>query len=126
MNTHPLLLPAMLPILTTAVQAQDGETLSRNQVIKIESDILDETRDISIYLPDDYAYSEAKYPVLYLLDGGTHLQHASGAVDYLSSRGTIPDIIVVAIHNIDRTRDFSPVHVEQAFVRYIQHSAYKL
>ncbi|MCP4313984.1 MAG: hypothetical protein GY790_22240, partial [Bacteroidetes bacterium] len=57
-------------------------------------------------------HSESKYPVLYLLDGGTHLQHASGAADYLSTQGHIPDIIVVAIHNIDRSRDFSPVHVD--------------
>jgi predicted alpha/beta superfamily hydrolase len=102
----------MLLVLTIAVQAQDGEKYSRNQATKIPSTILNETRLISIYLPDDYAYSEAKYPVLYLLDGDAHLQHASGAVDYLSVRGIIPDIIVVAIHNIDRNRDFSPVHVD--------------
>ena len=82
--------------------------------MEITSSILNETRNMSIYLPDDYARSETKYPVLYLLDGGTHLQHASAAADYLSTRGLIPDIIVVAIHNVDRTRDFSPVHVEAA------------
>jgi len=114
MKTYRLLLPAILLVLTTVVQAQEGEKRSRNQAITIKSTLLDETRHISIYLPADYAYSQAKYPVLYLLDGGTHLQHASGAVDYLHSRGSIPDIIVVAIHNIDRTRDFSPVHVESA------------
>ena len=51
--------------------------------------------------------------MLYLLDGAAHLQHASAAADYLSMRGIIPDIIIVAIHNIDRTRDFSPVHMEE-------------
>lgn len=104
----------MLLVLTTVVQAQDKEKPSRNQDIIIKSTLLDETRQMSIYLPADYAYSQAKYPVFYLLDGGTHLQHASGAVDYLTRQGAIPDIIVVAIHNIDRTRDFSPIHVESA------------
>ena len=112
MKTNRLLVPAILFLLTTAVYAQSTEKFSRSQAIKITSSILNETRSISIYLPDDYAYSEAEYPVLYLLDGGTHLQHASGAVDYLSTQGSIPDIIVVAIHNIDRSRDFSPVHVD--------------
>jgi len=112
MKTHRLLVPVILCLLTTAVYAQSKEEFSRNQAIKINSSILNETRYISIYLPDDYAYSEAKYPVLYLLDGGTHLEHASGAADYLSTLGIIPDIIVVAIHNIDRSRDFSPVHVD--------------
>jgi predicted alpha/beta superfamily hydrolase len=112
MKTHRLLVPAILFLLTTAVYAQSQEIFSRNQAIRIVSSNLHEPRNMSIYLPDDYAYSDSKYPVLYLLDGGTHLQHASGAVDYLSTQGSIPDIIVVAIHNIDRSRDFSPVHVD--------------
>jgi len=112
MKIHRLLVPVILFVLTTAVHGQVVEKFSRNQATKIESTILDETRAISIYLPDDYKYSKAKYPVLYLLDGGAHLQHASAAADYLSVRGRIPDIIVVAIHNIDRSRDFSPVHVD--------------
>ena len=102
----------MLVILSTAVLGQGMDEKYRTRAIKIESGILDESRAISIYLPDDYNYSKVKYPVLYLLDGGAHLQHASAAADYLSVRGLIPDIIVVAIHNIDRSRDFSPVHVD--------------
>lgn len=113
MKTHRLFLPVLLLLLTTVTYAQNKENFSRNQTLNIASSILNETRNISVYLPDDYAYSGAKYPVLYLLDGGAHLQHASAAADYLSMRGIIPDIIIVAIHNIDRTRDFSPVHVEE-------------
>jgi predicted alpha/beta superfamily hydrolase len=102
----------MLLVLTTTVHGQVAEKFSRNKAITIKSTILEENRAISIYLPEDYNYSEVKYPVLYLLDGGAHLQHASAAADYLSTRGRIPDIIVVAVHNIDRSRDFSPVHVD--------------
>ena len=112
MKSHRALITAILVILITSVHGQAGEQTYRLRATKINSTILEETRYISIYLPDDYMYSESKYPVLYLLDGGTHLQHASGAADYLSTQGHIPDIIVVAIHNIDRSRDFSPVHVD--------------
>lgn len=112
MKKQLLFVPALLLVLTIAVQAQEKKPFSRNQSTIIASDILDEDREISIYLPDDYGYSQTKYPVLYLLDGGTHLQHASAAADFLSGRAIVPDIIVVAIHNIDRSRDFSPVHVD--------------
>lgn len=112
MKTHLLFLPALLLVLNMTVQAQEEKSFSRNQTSVIKSDILEEDRQISIYLPDAYNNSKASYPVLYLLDGRTHLQHASGAADYLSGRGIVPDIIVVAIHNIDRSRDFSPVHVD--------------
>jgi predicted alpha/beta superfamily hydrolase len=102
----------MLFLITAAVYGQGVDKFSRNQKTTIESEILDESRAISIYLPADYKYSTTKYPVLYLLDGGAHLAHASAAVDYLAVRGRIPGIIVVAVHNIDRNRDFSPVHVD--------------
>ena len=112
MRIYPLAVLFMLCVFSTAVHAQDMGKYSRNQSTRIPSAILNETRQISIYLPDDYHFTETRYPLLYLLDGGAHLQHASAAVDYLSNRGIIPDIIVVAIHNIDRNRDFSPVHVD--------------
>ncbi len=79
--------------------------------ITLESTILGEDRVMSIYLPDGYEDSKDTYPVFYLLDGEVHFHQGSGAVQYLSSVGVIPDMIVVAIHNIDRNRDFSPVHV---------------
>ena len=112
MKSHRALIPMMLFILITAVHGQDVGKSYRHRATKINSTILKETRNISIYLPANYMHSESKYPVLYLLDGGAHLQHASGAADYLSTRMLIPNIIVVAIHNIDRSRDFSPVHVD--------------
>ncbi|RLD89626.1 MAG: hypothetical protein DRJ29_16425 [Bacteroidetes bacterium] len=112
MKKQLILITAYLLVVNMAVQAQEEKSFSRNQTSVINSDILEEDRRISIYLPDGYNNSKASYPVLYLLDGGTHLQHASGAADYLSGRGIVPDIILVAIHNIDRSRDFSPVHVE--------------
>ena len=73
MKAYPLLVPSILLLLTTAVYAQDKEKFSRTQTVKIESSILNENRNISIYLPGNYEYSDAKYPVLYLLDGAAHL-----------------------------------------------------
>jgi predicted alpha/beta superfamily hydrolase len=78
----------------------------------IQSEILNEERELMIYLPEDYYSTENRYPVLYLLDGRTHFHHGTGAVNFLSGYQIIPGMIVVAIVNIDRNRDFSPVHVE--------------
>ena len=65
---------------------------------------------MSVNLPNNYIVSSQKYPVLYLLDGRTHFQHATSAVDFLSAMGVIPQMIVVSIHNVDRNRDFSPTY----------------
>ncbi len=95
---------------STSAQAQEGKPRGMNAVIN--SGILNEERDLIIYLPDDYYSSENHYPVLYLLDGRTHFHHATGAVNFLSVYGKIPDMIVVSVINVDRNRDFSPVHDE--------------
>lgn len=79
----------------------------------VSSKVLDEERLISIYLPKNYESSEKKFPVLYLLDGYVSLQVVTTAVDLLSHSFKIPQMIVVAIHNVDRIRDFAPVYVEE-------------
>jgi predicted alpha/beta superfamily hydrolase len=88
---------------------QENQILLSGETIKLNSKALGEERTMSVYLPNGYEQSSQSYPALYLLDGRAHFRHATTAVDYLSARGIIPQMIVVAIHNIDRTRDFSPV-----------------
>lgn len=112
MKTHNFLATILLFLFfgSTSAQTQEGNPRALNAVIT--SEILDEERDFIIYLPDDYYASENLYPVLYILDGRTHFHHATGAVNFLSVYGKIPDMIVVSIINVDRNRDFSPVHDE--------------
>jgi predicted alpha/beta superfamily hydrolase len=81
--------------------------------VTFKSNILNEERTILVYVPATYYMSNAKYPVLYLLDGGTHFHHASGIVQFLSSNGLIPEMIVVGITNVDRNRDFTPTQLPQ-------------
>ena len=87
----------------------------------IHSKILDEFRPFLIHLPEGYdgsnrVFEPEKYPVLYLLDGDAHFNSVSGLVQILGGgiNGThvIPDMIVVAIPNKDRTRDLTPTHTE--------------
>ncbi|MCB2207676.1 MAG: alpha/beta fold hydrolase [Bacteroidetes bacterium] len=81
--------------------------------VSFKSDILNEERTILVYLPATYNLSDAEYPVLYLLDGGYHFHHTSGIVQFLSSNGLIPEMIVVGITNVDRNRDFTPTNLSQ-------------
>ena len=91
---------------------------SIGKVIKIKSQILDETRDLNIYLPLSYSQDSLKtYPVIYLLDGSQDEDfiHVSGIVQFgsFSWINMIPESIVVGISNVDRKRDFTyPSHNE--------------
>jgi len=93
--------------------AQEDPLPVRNEkAILLQSVIMGEDRTLWIHLPANYYTSSNTYPVLYLLDGDAHFKYATGAVDFLSDydRNRIPDMIVVGIVNVNRGRDFTPVH----------------
>ena len=79
--------------------------------VTIHSEILQEDRNILIYLPSSYdSNKDEKFPVMFLLDGFDHFHHVSGLVSFLAWAGKIPEMIVVGISNTDRDRDLTPPH----------------
>lgn len=85
---------------------------SIGKTIKIKSELLNEIRDLNIYLPINYSKNSLKtYPVIYLLDGAKDedFVHISGIVQFGSFPwiNMIPESIVVGIGNVDRKRDFT-------------------
>lgn len=87
------------------------------QMDSLHSEILDETRDIWVYVPGNAMgiFSESKYPVLYLLDGPGHFHAVTGMLKNLGDNAIVPNMVVVAIANTDRTRDLTPTHVDEMF-----------
>jgi len=94
-------------------EIKEDSNIILGEKITITSEALGEERVISVHLPDSYKDGEEKYPVLYLIDGDAHFTHGCGATDYMALQAVIPEMIVVAIHNIDRNKDLSPVHVDR-------------
>ena len=100
--------------LTTLLWAEnDDNKIIIGETVTIKSEVLDQERQMLVYLPDGYEEATIKYPVLYLIDGGSHFLHVSGVVQFLSSQGLMPQTIVVAIKNIDRNKDFLPTNIER-------------
>lgn len=87
----------------------------------IQSAILNEERAFWVYLPVDYnnkKFAQAKYPVVYLLDGESNFHSFTGMQESLSKGpyAMVPQMIVVGIINTDRTRDLTPTAAgNQAF-----------
>jgi predicted alpha/beta superfamily hydrolase len=89
-----------------------SQTIEIGEKLTISSKILDEDRQILIRLPKNYNYSDTKYPVLYVLDGEFFFHQANSAVNFLSEcsyiyNNIIPEMIVVALVNVDRNRDYT-------------------
>jgi predicted alpha/beta superfamily hydrolase len=106
--------------LASIVYGQPGDSLVIiGKKDSIRSTLLQETRPYWIRFPAGYdekngVFQKSNYPVLYLLDGDAHFNSVAGLVQIMGGgiNGTrvIPDMIVVAIPNTDRTRDLTPSH----------------
>ena len=92
------------------VTAQSTDrTIPLGEAYSFRSSILDEDRRLQISLPDTYGRTTIAYPVLFVLDGSSHLLHATATARFLASaRNRIPELIVVAIPNTNRNRDMTP------------------
>jgi predicted alpha/beta superfamily hydrolase len=76
---------------------------------KMESKILNEERSYIVGLPASYNESTNTYPVLVLLDGESNFPVVSGMINKMN-QSQIPEMIIVAVVNTDRTRDFTPTN----------------
>ena len=98
----------LLPVLFSMVYAVDITKKSAFDEVKLASTVLNEDRYILVNKPKGYQYSKQAYPVLYLLDGDTHIAHITALVNYLTDNLLMPEMLIVAITNTDRVRDFTP------------------
>ena len=114
MIKHIIVILFLLMVLNQ-VKAQDFEQIVIGTKHSLRSDILNEDREYWISLPDSYNNKESsykRYPLLIVLDGNLHFKPIAGMVNYMSSDAyrswKIPEMIVVAIQNVDRRRDYTP------------------
>ena len=97
------------------------ETISIGEAsrIPIDSKALAENRSLLIYLPDNYSESKKSYPVLYLIDGSRHFNHAISSTQLLQKQQRVPELIIVAISNKDNMLH-DPEHGKEKFTLFIK------
>lgn len=81
-----------------------------HETFKIESRVLAETRRINVYTPPRYELDkDARYPVLYMPDGGVQedFPHVAADIDAAVRAGEMRAMIVVGIENTERRRDMT-------------------
>jgi len=81
-----------------------GTSINIGTNYTINSKILNQDRDIQVYLPDSYGSSKQKYPVLYILDGQWYFTNGVAIQKSLRTPGAIPEMIVVGIKNSNPLR----------------------
>lgn len=76
--------------------------------LSLKSEVLGEERTLLVRTPRGYEQGEERYPVLYMTDGAAQFDHTNSTIEFLARNGRMPEMIVVAINNTDRTRDLTP------------------
>lgn len=104
---------AARPFPRGLVGARETPVRSRQPAVtgelwRYHSHELAEDREVRVVPPRAYATGAGRYPVVFVLDGEEQGLLAATAVDLLARHGWLPPLIVVAIHNGDRNRDFTP------------------
>ena len=105
--------------LIVVMAAISARTIRRRYLFICKGDclfskILNEKRNIWVYLPDgeDTEPNQQQYPVVYLLDADEHYAAFRETIQQLNADGSriFPDMIVVGITNTNRNRDLTPSH----------------
>jgi hypothetical protein len=107
-GSRPVLLAllALAPLVVVApAAARAQEDVDR---LTLASKVYGDERTVLVRTPPGYAAGTARFPVLYLTDGETHLFHTAATVRYLARAGRMPEMIVVAIVQKDRTSELTP------------------
>jgi predicted alpha/beta superfamily hydrolase len=86
-----------------------AQPLAIGETFTIHSNTLREDRRINVYLPAGYTSAEARFPVLYMPDGGVaeDFVHVAGLLQVLSGNGTMRPFVLVGIENTERRRDLT-------------------
>ena len=109
MTRRLLLCPFVLLFATLAPSAANaGAPLAVGERLSLPSKVLGEERPLFVSVPDSYARTSRRYPVIYLTDAEVHFDHTRATAAFLARNGFMPEVIVVGVTNTDRTRDLSP------------------
>ncbi|KYG79140.1 alpha/beta hydrolase-fold protein [Roseivirga echinicomitans] len=102
------------------LQAQKAET---NNIVGtnhfIDSEILEETKQIQVYLPPGYSETDKDYPVLYLLDGQQLFTYAVSLSNTFKQFDLTPDFIIVGINTPYRQRYANYINGTDNFIGFM-------
>ena len=86
----------------------------------IQSEALNEEREIQIYLPDSYENNDKKYPVLFLLDGQRFYLYGVSLLQSFAQFKLTPEFIVVGIKNKYPQRFSHFSNSENTFLSFLE------
>lgn len=107
------IIPIILLFCYNSINAQNAVDYATKEV-KLRSKVLNEERALTIYKPTTLDVNTS-ITTIYLLDGEWNFNYTKGLLDLLIRWERIPNVALVSIKNVNRTRDFTPSEDEARF-----------
>ncbi len=100
---------AATPVPDGIVATPSATPIIIGESVKISGASLNQTRTYNVWLPPSYAQGDARYPVLYVVDGGLEQDflHITGLAQLASISGMFRDVIVVGVETLDRRAELT-------------------
>jgi predicted alpha/beta superfamily hydrolase len=96
-------------LFSVMLGATFGSLTHAQQEISIESESMQDTREIVVHLPKNYdADREEGYPVIYMLDAGSTDRLTAEMAGFYHWGDLTPELIVIGLKNVRRGLDFLP------------------
>lgn len=112
---HSLLLALLIPAGACAQESSEPRAPAVTPVaigerVTLDSKVLGERRTLNVFVPPRVTGADpnARFIVVYILDGADSYLHAVSAVTSLVWEEDMPPAIVVSVNNTNRNRDFTP------------------
>jgi predicted alpha/beta superfamily hydrolase len=87
---------------------QTAAAITLGRRLAFSSTVMGGKQSVMVYTPPDYDRSDARYPVLYLLDAESNYYFTAGIARLLATYDLAPAMVVVGIVSSNRNRDFVP------------------
>jgi len=131
---------ALAPVVPLWAQPAEGPlsaAITLGKRVTFASAVMGGRQSVMVYTPPDHDRSDARYPVLYVLDAESNYYFTAGIARLLAGYSLAPALIVVGIISADRNRDFVPTEPigpvpfatspgADHFLKYIEHDVQPL
>ena len=112
-------------LLTSSIFSTLNAQISKEQnlvgtIFLIQSEVLNEEREIQIYLPDNYNKTTTKYPVLYVIDGQRYFLNGIAFQQNLTWQKMVPDFIIVGIVTDSQKRRTLLYDESTLFIQFLE------
>ncbi len=106
---------AIAGVIAAVVIALTGRRHHEDFLVEaFDSRVLGERRECMVVLPEGYMRDTSRrYPVLYVLDGGSQAEHTARSARLMARSGVMPEVIVIGLPSSgeNRARDYTPPYM---------------